>query len=254
MLIILSPAKTLDYETPATTNQYTQPYFVQESEVLANRLKEMSSEEIGGLMSISEELASLNQQRYQQWAPSFSTENSKQAVLAFQGDVYQGLEAETLSEEQLQYAQSHLRILSGLYGVLKPLDLMRPYRLEMGTKMPVGEHKNLYGFWGEKPTAVLNQALQEANTNVLLNLASQEYFKVVKKKQIAGNIVTPVFKDEKNGKLKVISFYAKKARGWMARYILENQIERLEDLQGFNTGGYAYQADLSDEQNLVFTR
>ncbi len=254
MLAILSPAKSLDFENPSVTEKFTKPNFVDESSVLVKQLRQLSEQEIGDLMSISENLSSLNKERYESWKPEFEPNEAKQAVLAFKGDVYQGLEADQLSEGDLLYAQEHLRILSGLYGLLRPLDLIHPYRLEMGTKLKVNGYSNLYDFWGSQLTEALNKAMEQANTSTLVNLASNEYFKAVKPKGINGEIITPVFKDEKNGKLKVISFYAKKARGQMARYLIENKIDTVDGLKGFNEGGYAYQEGLGKKGELVFAR
>lgn len=254
MLLVISPAKNLDFDTPATTTSYSEPDMLAHAQELIERCRELSPQQVGSLMSISDKLAMLNVERFHQWHTPFSPENAKQAVLAFNGDVYTGLEANTLSEEALQYAQRHLRILSGLYGLLKPLDLMQPYRLEMGTKLDNNRGKDLYQFWGSIITEKLNAALEEQGDNVLVNLASNEYFKSVKKGQLHAEIITPIFKDQKNGQYKVISFFAKKARGMMARYIIENQIKEVAGLRGFNSAGYQYSEALSSGNDVVFTR
>ncbi|MEL0083391.1 MAG: peroxide stress protein YaaA [Gammaproteobacteria bacterium] len=252
MIILLSPAKSLDFETPSEHLPSTQPDFVDQSKALIDQLRKLGSGDIAGLMSISDKLAQLNYQRYQDWQPKFTLNNSKQAVLAFTGDVYQGLDATTLNEEQLQFAQQHLRILSGLYGLLKPLDLIQPYRLEMGTRFKNDRGANLYDFWGSQLTDELNRLLQ--SEKVLINLASNEYFKAVKAKQIAGEIITPQFKDLKNGSYKIISFFAKKARGAMARFIIENRIDQPSQLRQFDWQGYRFNPALSGDSDWVFTR
>ncbi len=254
MLVVVSPAKTLDYETPATTARHTQPDYLAHSEALIQVCRQLTPAQIGSLMKISDKLAGLNAARFEQWQPEFTQENAKQAVFAFKGDVYTGLDAETLSESTLDYAQSHLRMLSGLYGLLRPLDLMMPYRLEMGTKLENSRGKNLYEFWGDIITQGLNADLAAQGDDVLVNLASNEYFKAVKPKQIQGRIITPVFKDCKNGTYKIISFYAKKARGLMARYILEQQPSGVEQLKSFDSEGYYFCEAESSEDTLVFLR
>ena len=235
MIIVLSPAKSLDFETPAEHLPASQPDFVDQSTALIAQLRKLGSGEIAGLMSISEKLADLNYQRYQSWEPRFTVDNSKQALLAFTGDVYQGLDATSFTEEDLQFSQQHLRILSGLYGLLKPLDLIQPYRLEMGTRFENSEGRNLYEFWGNQLTDELNRLLK--TEKVLVNLASNEYFKAVKARQIDGEIITPQFKDLKNGKYKIISFFAKRARGAMARFVIENRLQHPEQLKQFDWQG-----------------
>lgn len=254
MLLIISPAKSLDYETPPVINEYTVPEMLSQSEKLIGKLKKMSPKKLSDLMGISADLGELNFQRIQSWELPFTPENAKQAVLAFSGDVYQGLNAAKLSKEKLQLAQQKLRILSGLYGVLKPLDLMQPYRLEMGTKLQYLKSTNLYDFWGNKITDKINEALLGSGSNVLVNLASNEYFKSIDKKKIIAEIVTPEFKDLKNGNYKVISFYAKKARGLMVRFILENNIREVSGLQAFDSNGYVFNSRLSKTGNPIFTR
>lgn len=254
MLIVLSPAKTLDYESPLATQQYTQPELVEHSKELITECRNLTPADIASLMKVSDKIASLNVARFEQWDETFTLENSRQAILAFKGDVYTGLEAGTFSEADFEYAQQHLRLLSGLYGLLKPLDLMQPYRLEMGTKLANPRGANLYQFWGNIITDKINQVLREQETPYLINLASNEYFKSVKAKDVEGQIITPVFKDCKNGQYKVISFYAKKARGMMARYIIENKIDSIEKLTEFNTAGYYFDEAASSSKELVFKR
>lgn len=252
MKIVISPAKSLDFETKIPTTQFTQGIFLDEASKLNTVLKKKSPKQLSSLMSISDKLGELNWERNQNWQLPFSTENARQAVFAFKGDVYIGLDAYTLSSEKINQLQQKLRILSGQYGLLKPLDLIQPYRLEMGTKLKVGSKSNLYEYWNSKITNALNTELIEGE--VLVNLASNEYFKAVKPKLLKVPIITPIFKDYKNGKLKMISFFAKKARGLMVRYIVDNNIEKTEDLKGFNYEGYAFDANLSTNKELVFTR
>ena len=252
MKIVISPAKSLDFETQAPTNEFTECIFLKESEKLNKVLKKKSPKVLSKLMRISPNLGELNWQRNQDWSLPFNLENAKQAVFAFNGEVYNGLDAYTLSEDQISQLQNKLRILSGQYGVLKPLDLMQPYRLEMGTKLKVASKENLYKFWGNKVTDAINNELDK--DDVLVNLASNEYFKAVNTKLIKVPVITPVFKDYKNGQLKMISFFAKKARGLMVRYIIDNDINTIENLKGFNYDGYAFDANLSSENEIVFTR
>lgn len=252
MKIVISPAKSLDYTTPAPTDKYTLPIFLKEAKLLDEVLKVKPPKELAGLMHISDKLAELNWKRFQEWSLPFTPENSKQAVFAFNGAVYDGLDAYSLTEEQIDDLQSKLRILSGMYGMLRPLDLMQPYRLEMGTKLKFDKYKNLYDFWGNKITNKINEELKEDEPFV--NLASQEYFKVIKPKELKSKVITPIFKDFKNGELKVIAIYAKKARGMMVRYIIENNIENAEELKGFDKANYRFDSKLSTETELVFTR
>ncbi|WP_107850794.1 peroxide stress protein YaaA [Oceanimonas marisflavi] len=254
MLIVVSPAKTLDYDTPPVIADYTQPELLEHSAELIERARKLTPAEIGKLMKISDKLAGLNAARFADWQPEFTPDNAKQALLAFKGDVYTGLDAETLSRDDFAFAQQHLRMLSGLYGVLRPLDLMQPYRLEMGTKLDNARGKDLYAFWGNIITDALNKAMAEQGDNVLVNLASNEYFKAVKPKQLEGQIVTPVFRDCKNGQYKVISFYAKKARGMMARYIIENRLSEVSQLTTFDVDGYYFVESESTATELVFRR
>ncbi|MGF1681119.1 peroxide stress protein YaaA [Photobacterium minamisatsumaniensis] len=254
MLIVVSPAKTLDYESPLATQTYTQPDLVDHSAELIDVCRELTPAQIASLMKVSDKIAGLNAARFAEWTPEFTFDNARQAILAFKGDVYTGLAAETMDESEFAYAQQHLRMLSGLYGLLKPLDLMQPYRLEMGTKLANQRGTNLYQFWGDIITAKLNVALEEQGDDILVNLASNEYFKSVKPKKLNGQIITPVFKDCKNGTYKVISFYAKKARGMMARYILDNKVNTIEALQAFDTAGYYFVPAESTSTELVFKR
>lgn len=254
MLVVISPAKNLDYDTPAATDTFTQPEMLDESTTLIEHCRQLSPAKIGSLMKISDKLAGLNADRYAAWHTPFDTNNAKQALLAFNGDVYTGLDASSFSQEDFNYAQQHLRILSGLYGVLRPLDLMQAYRLEMGTKLDTGKNKNLYQFWDKRITNKLNQAIDTQGDNVLVNLASNEYFKAVKPKALHAQIYTPVFRDCKNGEYKVISFFAKKARGMMARYIIQNRLTEVSELQTFDTAGYKFSAQHSKGNELVFTR
>lgn len=254
MLIVLSPAKTLDYATPSTTPDFTLPDFVDRSASLIQTLKKQSVAQIGALMSISESLAQLNATRYASWSKQTSTENAKQAVLAFNGDVYEGLNAASLSMPQLNYLQSHLRILSGLYGALRPLDLMQPYRLEMGTRLPTTKGKDLYAFWGNAVTDALQTALRDAKAGALVNLASEEYFKVVQPTRLPVPVITPVFQDWKNGQYKIISFHAKRARGLMTRFAAQHHVTDANDLREFDLDGYAFTAAESDATRWVFRR
>ena len=307
MLILISPAKTLDFKTPATIDRFlngalrqrpegtlhpkgavslmgettghinawgdprrqplpktalhrfTQPDFLSDTEMLVEQLRQLSAREISSLMKVSDKLAELNASRYQTWQANFDTTNAKQALLAFQGDVYQGINVDSFDREDFDFAQEHLRILSGLYGILRPLDLIQPYRLEMGTKLVHAKLQSLsadtlYEFWGDKLTQAINQQLEKLDNKTIVNLASNEYFKAVKPKQLEGKIITPVFKDWKNGKYKIISIYAKKARGMMTAYIIKNRLENVEDLKNFTEAGYKFNIELSDRGNLVFTR
>lgn len=255
MIHLLSPAKSLDFDSEISTSTYSEPLFMKEASTLVNKLKKRSKKQVRELMSISEALAELNTNRYQTWSGlTKPTVKSRQALLAFTGDVYQGLDAKSLTEQQLNFAQEHLLILSGMYGVLRPLDIMEPYRLEMGTSLKVGSADNLYQFWKDKPTDFINQRLKEQDSEVVVNLASNEYFKVINKKKLKATLISPEFKDAKNGKYKIISFYAKKARGYMSRYIIENRIENPSDLEGFDTAGYRFNKNLSKSGNPVFTR
>lgn len=252
MKIVISPAKSLDFETAVPTQHHSEAIFLKEAEVLNKILKKKTPKKIGELMHISSALSELNWQRNQDWELPFTIENAKQAIFAFNGEVYTGLDAYTLSEDKISILQDKLRILSGQYGLLKPLDLMQAYRLEMGTKLKIRTKENLYKYWGTKITDSLNQELEKGD--VFVNLASNEYFKSVQSTNIKVPVITPVFKDYKNDKLKVISFFAKKARGLMVRFIIDNNIETVDGLKTFNSGGYGFDSELSTEVELVFTR
>ncbi len=253
MKIVVSPAKSLDYETKLPTTRGTQPQFLEQAENLNAKLEKKSKKAIGELMHISDKLAELNYQRYKDFTVTFTKSNARPAVYAFAGDVYTGLDAYTISEEKVDTLQDTLRILSGLYGVLRPLDLMQPYRLEMGTKLKVGKTENLYQFWDDTVTEALNKELQD--DEAFVNLASQEYFKVINKKLLKVPIISPVFKDFKNGKLKIISFFAKKARGSMARYLIDTEAKNLQDVLGFDRDEYRYSEEHTEKENEpVFIR
>jgi len=254
MLVVVSPAKTLDFDSPAHVELASQSDYLSDSQELINTMKSFSPDDVASLMKISGKLAELNVNRYHDWQTPFTTHNAKQAVLAFKGDVYTGLDAGTLSEDDLQWAQQRLRILSGLYGMLRPLDLMQAYRLEMGIKLENSRGKNLYEFWGESITQGLNAQLKELNSDILVNLASQEYFKSVQPKLLNAQLITPDFKDFKNGKYKIISFYAKKARGLMTRWIIENRITNAQQLTEFDVAGYRYSKDESNNDKMIFLR
>jgi len=254
MLYLLSPAKKLDYDSPLHIERHTQPLFVDRAAELIKVLKRKSAQEIAELMSLSPALAELNAGRYAAWSKTFDQSNSRQAVLAFNGDVYEGLDASSLSAKQLEWAQEHVAILSGLYGVLRPLDLMQPYRLEMGTRLQTPRGKNLYEFWGSDIAAYLNQRLEGERNPVVVNIASEEYFKSVDRKTLQARVVQCVFQDWKSGTWKVINFYAKRARGLMARYAIQHKVKTPAGLQGFDSEGYAYDASASTQDKLVFRR
>ncbi len=254
MLMVLSPAKTLDYASPLSTTTHSLPDFIPRSAELISLLRQLAPSALGSLMQISDPLAQLNVERYAAWSKKFSFDNARQALLAFNGDVYEGLNAASLSATQLAWAQDHLRILSGLYGVLRPLDLMQPYRLEMGTRLANPHGKDLYAFWGQGVTDKLNTVLAAEKSAALVNLASEEYFKVVQPKALTVPVITPVFEDWKNGKYKIISFYAKRARGLMARFAIDKKITRPVQLQKFDRDGYAFDAGDSDATRWVFRR
>ncbi|MGL5007457.1 MAG: peroxide stress protein YaaA [Plesiomonas sp.] len=254
MLTVISPAKTLDYTSELATERYSQPQLLQDSSALISLCRDLTPAQIGSLMKISDTLAGLNTARFAEWQPDFTPENARPALLAFKGDVYTGLQAESFSEVDFDTAQQHLRILSGLYGVLRPLDLMQPYRLEMGTKLANPAGKDLYQFWGNRITQTLNQALIDQGDNILINLASDEYFKAVKLRELNATVIKPVFLDQKNGQYKVISFYAKKARGLMSRYIIQHQLTQPEQLLDFTLEGYYYSEADSTLTIPVFKR
>lgn len=252
MKIIISPAKSLDFESKVPTDIYTQPRFLKQSEKLSKKLKTISKKKLSELMKISDDLAALNYDRNQSWETPFTKENAKQAIYSFTGAVFQGIDVNSLSDHKVPVLQERLRILSGLYGLLKPLDLIQPYRLEMGTKLTVGKTENLYKFWGDELANSLNEELKD--DELLINLASTEYFKALPKKALKVPMITPVFKDLKNGEYKIVMTYAKKARGLMVRYIIENDVTTIEGLKGFNVDKYRFSESLSSETELIFTR
>ena len=254
MLIVISPAKTLDFKTAPITKIHTQPEFLKESRQLVKQLKEMTPARVSSLMKISDKLGVLNFLRFNEWKTPFTLDNSKQAVLAFKGDVYTGINAETFSSQELKFAQRHLRILSGLYGLLRPLDLIQAYRLEMGTKLDNQQGKDLYEFWDSKLTDQINRDIRASKSKYLINLASNEYFKSLQADDINAEIIVPVFKDYKNGKYKIISFFAKKARGLMSAYIIRNRLKDPEELKAFDVDGYKFYKSGSNESNWVFQR
>ncbi len=254
MLIVISPAKTLDFETAPITKVHTQPEFLKESRQLVSQLKELTPAEVSSLMKISDKLGVLNFLRFNEWKTPFTLNNSKQALLAFKGDVYTGINADSFNSRDLKFAQKHLRILSGLYGVLKPLDLIQAYRLEMGSKFKNRKGKDLYEFWESKLTDQINQDLKASKSKYLINLASNEYFKSLQADAINAEIIVPVFKDYKNGKYKIISFYAKKARGLMSAYIIKNRLKNPEDIKAFDVDGYKFCKSASNSTNWVFQR
>ncbi len=254
MIIVLSPAKTLDYEFESN-HDHSVPAFLSQSSKLISNLRTKEPKDIASLMGLSDKLATLNFDRYQSWSPAKKvSSDSKPSMLVFKGDVYQGLQAEDLNNSQMKFAQKHVRILSGLYGILRPLDLMKPYRLEMGTKLETSEGKNLYEFWGDKVQKNVLNELKDQRSDLLINLASKEYFTVLGKLPEDINVVTPTFKDYKNGNYKIISFYAKKARGHMARWIIQNKVTNFEDLSGFDVDGYKYSKAESSSTVPVFLR
>ncbi|MDF1693714.1 MAG: peroxide stress protein YaaA [Zhongshania sp.] len=254
MLLLISPAKTLDFDSPAHTKKFSQADFLPRSQALIDQLQALSPNDISGLMKISPKLGELNHQRFMNWQLPFSPDNAKAAVLAFRGDVYTGLDADSFNASDFTFAQQHLRILSGLYGLLRPLDLIQPYRLEMGTKFENKAGKNLYQFWDTEITEAVNKQLANIKSQVLVNLASNEYFSAIKPKALAADIITPVFKDYKNGKYKIISFYAKKARGLMASYVIKHRIKNVDELKQFDTDGYYYCPEQSTAREWIFLR
>lgn len=253
MIAVISPAKSLDFKSKAITNVYSLPAFLPESKKINELLREMKKSDLMSMMSISAKLAELNVERNLRWETPFTPENAKQAILAFDGDVYDGLNATSFSEAEFEVAQQKVRILSGLYGILKPLDLIQPYRLEMGTRLSVDGNKDLYYFWRDKITQALNREVNQTG-GVLINLASQEYFKAIDTEKLNGQVITPEFKDNKNGAYKIISFYAKKARGLMVRFMVENNLSDPEDLKAFDLEGYYFNSRLTKGTNWVFTR
>lgn len=254
MLVVISPAKSLDYETPVKIRKFTQPDFLDESARLIDQLRGMSPAQVSSLMSISPTLGTLNHERFQQWQRPFSKDNARQALFAFKGDVYIGLDAYALSSDDVAFAQNHLRILSGLYGLLRPLDLIQPYRLEMGTSLQNARGKSLYDFWGSRITQALNDTFAQERQPVLVNLASNEYFKSVRPRELNARIISPVFKDFSNGQYKIVSFFAKKARGLMSAWIIRNRLKHPEDLLRFDSEGYRYSEEHSSPDAPVFLR
>ena len=257
MLVIISPAKTLDFETPATTRRHSVPSFLPRSKRLVDSLRHQSPADLARLMGISSRLADLNYQRYSEWQTPFSPENAKQAMLAFKGDVYQGLDADSFTERDLTWAQKHVRILSGLYGLLRPLDLIQPYRLEMGTRLPTDVGRDLYAFWGGQLTDALNAALADeagGRRPVLVNLASNEYYGALEPERIDARIVTPTFKELRRGRYQFVSFSAKRARGMMTRYVIKERVRSLRALRAFDWDGYAFSETLSQGDDWVFLR
>ena len=254
MLTVLSPAKKLSKDCFVKSNRYQKPQFLEESKDLVSRLKKMTPPELMSLMTISENLAELNWERMQKWNEVFNPKNSREAIFSFMGDTYSGLDAYSLTDRDLEFAQKNIRILSGLYGILRPLDLMKPYRLEMGTTFANEKGKNLYEYWDDSLAKSIKKDLRNHRENIVINCASLEYFKAIDYPSLNADIITPHFKDMKNGQYKMISFYAKKARGMMARFIIQNQIESVDDILAFDLGGYSYNASLSVPNQPVFTR
>jgi hypothetical protein len=254
MLILISPSKTLDFDIPAKANNPSQPEFLDEAQLLVDKLKNYSPAKLQELMRINPKLADLNAKRYMDWQQPFTEVNARQALLVFKGEVFTGLKAEDLNNDDLEFSQDHLRILSGLYGVLRPLDLIQPYRLEIGTKLKTGKAKDLYQFWGNKITNSINMALKDTDQNVIINLASNEYFNSIDRKKLNAEVYTPTFKDYSNGTYKFLTVYGKRARGMMARFIIKNRITDVEKLKLFEEDGYYYNDNLSEGRNWVFTR
>jgi cytoplasmic iron level regulating protein YaaA (DUF328/UPF0246 family) len=254
MLLIISPAKKLDYKTPAPVSDYTQPDHLDRAAELINIMSQKDSFEIADLMKLSMNLADLNMQRYQDWHTPFTPDNAKQTLFAFTGDVFQGMDATALTADELYFAQHHLRILSGLYGILRPLDLMQAYRLEMGTKLSTDYGRNLYEFWGDTITHTINDALAAQGDDILINLASNEYFKSINLGELKGRIIAPVFKEYRKGAYRIISFNAKKARGYMSRFIIQNRLNNPEEIKAFDVADYTFNPDLSSFTEFVFTR
>jgi uncharacterized protein len=254
MLTVISPAKNLDYDSPLPALKTSQPQLLEHAQTLIQSLRELAPHQVSELMHISDNLGQLNYERYQTWRTPFTKRNARPAVLAFAGDVYQGMAAREFNAEDFTFAQQHLRILSGLYGLLRPLDLMQPYRLEMGTRLANERGQDLYAFWGETITTTINQQIKKIRASVLINLASHEYFHAIKKEKLSVPIIEPVFKDWKNGEYKIISFFAKKARGLMSAYIVKNRLTASDDLKQFNAAGYEYNQAMSSGNQWVFIR
>ncbi|PCI49254.1 MAG: peroxide stress protein YaaA [Alphaproteobacteria bacterium] len=254
MLIVTSPAKKLDFSEDVPRSHWSIPHFLEDSELLIKAVKKLTRGELASLMKISDKLVELNYNRYRSFTTPFTPANSRQAVFAFTGDTYVGLQAATLSEDDLNYAQDHYRILSGLYGLLRPLDLMQPYRLEMGKKITTARGRTLYEFWGDQLTDELGRIMKEQHTDILVNCASQEYFRAINEPMLEGRVITPVFKEVKEGHARMLGMFAKKARGMMTRYIIQNRLEKVEDLKNFDLGGYVFQPSLSNHKTLEFHR
>lgn len=254
MLVVVSPAKKLDFELPAKTNSFTEPEFLDESKVLVKHIKNKNSNDLQKLMKVSEKIADLNVKRFKEFKTPFTLENAKQAVFAFMGDTYVGLEADTLDAKELKILEKRLRILSGLYGLLRPMDLIQPYRLEMGTKWGPEKHKDLYSFWGDKLTEKINQDLKISKSKYLVNCASKEYFSAIKEDKLDRPVLNMVFKEKKGDDYKIMSLFAKRARGMMARFIAQNNITDIDDIKKFNLGSYKFNKSLSSENDFVFTR
>lgn len=254
MITIISPAKNLEKRNQLITNQYTIPEFLKDAEILIDELRQLSPQDLAELMGVNKNIAEINYERFMRWTHQISTENAQQAIFMFNGHAYKTLKAETLDEKELEFAQQHVRILSGLYGILRPLDLIQPYRLEMGTHLNTERGENLYKFWNNKINRKINTTLQNQKNPTLINLASQEYFKAIKPESLEGNIITPVFKEKKNNEYKTIAVYAKKARGAMTRFIIKEKIENPEALKTFEEDGYVFNNELSSKKEWVFTR
>jgi cytoplasmic iron level regulating protein YaaA (DUF328/UPF0246 family) len=254
MLILLSPSKTIDTTTKISYKNFTIPHFITDSSNIISVVKQLNVNELSTLMKISPKLSQLNFDRFQYWNSEHKLTNSKQALLSFKGEVFTGIDSDSFSEDDLKYSQNHLIILSGMYGIIRPLDLIQPYRLEISTKLAISDSKNLYAFWQDKITSEIQQILTTHNNPTIINLASNEYFKVIDAKKLDANIITPVFKEYKNGSYKIVTIYAKKARGLMTSYILKNKIEKIDDLKFFDKEGYYYNDLMSNNSQLVFTR
>lgn len=254
MITVISPAKTLDFDSDPLTSKHSTPDYLSDSQELIDVLAKKSKAQVAKLMGLSDKLSTLNVQRYRQWKTPFSPDNARQALLAFKGDVYQGFDCDQWKAADFTFAQKHLRILSGLHGLLRPLDLIQPYRLEMGTKLKTGRGKDLYSFWGDTITDAINDAIKSTRSKAFINLASNEYSNAVDLSRLTAPIVTPVFKDEKNGEYKVISFFAKKARGLMANYLIRERVKRPDDVKRFSVGGYRYDSESSDDETFTFLR
>ncbi len=254
MLIAISPAKKLDYTSPSPIADFTQPMHLERAAELIDIMRQKDSFEIADLMKLSMSLADLNMQRFQDWSTPFTPENAKQALFAFHGDVYQGLDATSLTSDDIAYSQDHLCILSGLYGLLRPLDLMQAYRLEMGTRLNTDKGRNLYQFWGDTITNSINDRLAAQDDDILINLASNEYFSSINRNKVKGRIITPLFKELRQGKYRIISFNAKKARGFMSRFIIENRISNPEEIKSFDVAEYQFNEELSSAEEYTFTR